>query len=122
MTFQDVQGVKRTLQGVNVELPQGPAITIAPPLRGGRYWLVSEGSGNSHSHHWGSLLALNGVVTTPQRYAVDYVGLNGRGHALEIAPTVFAYYAHLRPGSLRVHAGQHVHRGKVLAHLGDSGN
>lgn len=186
MNFQDAQGVKRTLQGVNVELPQRPAITIAPPLRGGRNWLVSEGPGNSHSHHWGSLLALNGVVTIPQRYAIDYVGLNERGHALEvapdklrdsantdwfgydsdvlavadgvvrdardgqpdgkpmskhgdesdltarglygnfvvleIAPTVFAHYAHLRPGSLRVRAGQHVHRGEVLAHLGDSGN
>ncbi len=186
MSLQDAQGVKRILRGVNVELPQRPAITIAPPLRGGRNWLVSEGPGNSHSHHWGSLLALNGVVTIPQRYAIDYVGLNERGHALEvapdklrdsantdwfgydsdvlavadgvvrdvrdgqpdgkpmskhgdesdltarglygnfvvleIAPTVFAHYAHLRPGSLRVRAGQHVHRGEVLAHLGDSGN
>jgi hypothetical protein len=66
MSFQDAQGVKRTLQGINVELPQRPAITIAPPLRGGRNWLVSEGPGNSHSHHWGSLLALNGVVRGPQ--------------------------------------------------------
>ena len=186
MTFQDVKGVKRTLQGVTVMLPQRPAITIAPPLRGGRNWLVSEGPGNSHSHHWGSLLALNGVVTIPQRYAIDFVGLNERGHALEvepdklqasantdwfgydsdvlavadgvvrdardgqpdgkpmskhgdesdltarglygnfvvleIAPNVFAHYAHLRPGSLRVRAGQHAHRGEVLAHLGDTGN
>lgn len=186
MSFQDAKGVKRTLQGVNVALPQRAAITIAPPLRGGRNWLVSEGPGNSHSHHWGSLLALNGVVTIPQRYAIDFVGLNERGHALEvdpdklhdsanvdwfgydsevlavadgvvrdardgqpdgkpmskhgdesdltarglygnfvvleIAPDVFAHYAHLRPGSLCVRAGQHVHRGEVLAHLGDTGN
>jgi murein DD-endopeptidase MepM/ murein hydrolase activator NlpD len=186
MSFQDAKGVKRTLQGVNVALPQRAAITIAPPLRGRRNWLVSEGPGNSHSHHWGSLLALNGVVTIPQRYAIDFVGLNERGHALEvapdklqdsantdwfgydsevlavadgvvrdardgqpdgkpmskhgdesdltarglygnlvvleIAPDVFAHYAHLRPGSLRVRAGQHVHRGEVLARLGDSGN
>lgn len=186
MSFQDAKGVKRTLQGVTVTLPQRPALTIAPPLRGGRNWLVSEGPGNAHSHHWGSLLALNGVVTIPQRYAIDFVGLNERGHALEvipdklhdtantdwfgyasevlavadgvvrdardgqpdgkpmsshrdetdltarglygnfvvlqIAPGVFAHYAHLRPGSVHVRAGQHVHRGEVLAHLGDSGN
>ena len=186
MRFEDAKGVKRTLQGVNVVLPQRPAIMIAPPLCAGRNWLVSEGPGNSHSHHWGSLLALNGVVTIPQRYAIDYVGLNERGHALEvgpeklrdstntdwfgydsevlavadgvvrnardgqpdgkpmskrgdesdltahglygnfvvleIAPTIFAHYAHLRPGSLRVRAGQHVHCGDVLARLGNTGN
>lgn len=186
MSFQDAKGVKRMLQGVAVTLSQQPAITIAPPLRGGRNWLVSEGPGNAHSHHWGSLLALNGVVTIPQRYAIDFVGLNEHGHALEVAPDklrdsanadwfgydsevlavadgivrdardgqpdgkpmsphgdetdltarglygnfvvleiapgVFAHYAHLRPGSLLVHAGQHVHGGEVLAHLGDSGN
>jgi hypothetical protein len=125
-------------------------------------------------------------VTIPQRYAIDFVGLNARGHAieispekirdsanadwfgydsdvlavadgivrdardgqpdgrplnphpegtdltarglygnfvvLEIAPGVFAHYAHLRPGSVRVRLGEHVHRGEVLAHLGDSGN
>jgi len=186
MSFNDAKGIKRELQGVSFVPPQRPAITIAPPLPGGRNWLVSEGPGNSHSHHWGSLLALNGVVTIPQRYAIDYVGLNKRGHALEVAPDkvrdsantdwfgydsdvlavadgiirdardgqldgkpmsahgdesdltarglygnfvvleiapgVFAHYAHLRSGSVRVHAGQHVHSGEVVAHLGDTGN
>jgi hypothetical protein len=186
MSFQDAKGIQRTLQGAAVTLPRKPAIVIAPPLRGGRNWLVSEGPGNAHSHHWGSLLALNGVVTIPQRYAIDFVGINARGHALEvlpeqlrdsanadwfgydadvlavadgvvrdardgqadgrplsphpegndltarglygnfvvleIAPGVFAHYAHLRPGSVRVRAGLHVHRGEVLAQLGDSGN
>ena len=186
MSFEDAKGIKRELQGVSVTLPQRPVITLAPPLPGGRNWLVSEGPGNSHSHHWGSLLALNGVVTIPQRYAIDYVGLNARGHALEVAPDkvrdsvntdwfgydsdvlavadgvvrdardelpdgkpmssnkdesdltarglygnfvileiapgVFAHYAHLRPGSIRVHAGERVHSGEMIAHLGDSGN
>jgi murein DD-endopeptidase MepM/ murein hydrolase activator NlpD len=186
MSFQDAKGRQRTLQGAALTLAQKPAILIGPPLRGNRNWLVSEGPGNAHSHHWGSLLALNGVVTIPQRYAIDFVGLNARGHALEvspdhlrdsantawfgydtevlavadgvvrdardgqpdgqplsphaegddltarglygnfivleIAPGVFAHYAHLRPGSVRVRAGEHVHRGDVLAHLGDSGN
>jgi hypothetical protein len=186
MSFQDAKGMQRTLQGVAVTLPQQPAIMIEPPLRGGHFWLASEGPGNPRSHHWGSLLALNGAVTIPQRYAIDFVGLNARGHALEvppdklresanadwfgydaevlavadgivrderdgqedglpltshpeptdltarglygnfvvleIAPAVFAHYAHLRPGSVRVRPGQHVRRGDVLAHLGDSGN
>jgi hypothetical protein len=49
-------------------------------------------------------------------------GLYGNFVILEIAPGVFAHYAHLRPGSVRVRAGEHVHRGDVIAHLGDSGN
>lgn len=159
---------------------------IGPPLRSNRYWLVSEGPSNVRSHHWGSLLALNGVVTLPQRFAIDFIGLNAGGHALPVtpgspraaknpewfgydadvlavadgvvcdaregepdgqpltshpeptdlnarglygnfvvlenAPGVFAHYAHLRPGSIPVQAGQRVHRGDVIAHLGDSGN
>ena len=49
-------------------------------------------------------------------------GLYGNFVILEIARGVFAHYAHLRPGSVRVRAGDHVHRGDVIAHLGDSGN
>lgn len=49
-------------------------------------------------------------------------GLYGNFVILEIAPDIFAHYAHLRPGSVRVHVGEHVHRGDVIAHLGDSGN
>lgn len=34
----------------------------------------------------------------------------------------FAFYAHLQPGSLRVHEGDRVVRGQVIALLGNSGN
>lgn len=34
----------------------------------------------------------------------------------------YAFYAHLQPGSLRVHEGEHVVRGQVIALLGNSGN
>ena len=49
-------------------------------------------------------------------------GLYGNFVILNIASGVHAHYAHLRPGSVRVHAGDHVHRGDVIAHVGDSGN
>jgi len=38
-----------------------------------------------------------------------------RGH-------VFALYAHLQPGSLRVHSGDHVHPGQVIGLVGNTGN
>ncbi len=41
---------------------------------------------------------------------------------LQISPNRFVTYAHLQRGSIRVRAGEHVHRGDVLALLGNSGN
>ncbi len=41
---------------------------------------------------------------------------------LQISPNRFVTYAHLQKGSIRVRAGEHVHRGDVLALLGNSGN
>lgn len=47
--------------------------------------------------------------------------LMGNFVVLEVAPGVFAHYAHLQPGSLRVKVGERVRRGLVLGHLGQSG-
>lgn len=173
------------LDGATVAPVQAPAPVLGPPLRGGR-WLAHEGPGAAGSHHWGSLVAVNGALTIPQRYALDLVGVDARGHALrssvtdlqktrhsdwvgygaqviavadgtvrdardgepehtpltpqpepatltthdlfgnyvvlEIAPGVFAGYAHLRTGSVAVRPGQTVRRGQVLGELGQSGN
>jgi hypothetical protein len=48
----------------------------------------------------------------------DYGGNNVM---LEIAPNVFAWYAHLRQGSLRVKVGEAVKAGAPIAQLGNSG-
>jgi Peptidase family M23 len=186
MSFKDAQGRQHNLRGGRVAVAPQAAVEIGPPLGGGRYWLASEGPGNVQSHHWGSLQSMKGTVTIAQRFAIDFVGLDGGGHALpvapdvpqasqnaewfgynadvlavadgvvrdsrdgqpdgqplaahpepteltprglygnfvilEIAPGIFAHYAHLRPGSVCVRAGEYVHRGDVIAHLGDSGN
>jgi murein DD-endopeptidase MepM/ murein hydrolase activator NlpD len=47
--------------------------------------------------------------------------LMGNFIVLEVAPGVFAHYAHLQPGSLRVKVGDRVRRGAVLGRLGQSG-
>lgn len=41
---------------------------------------------------------------------------------LDIGNGRYALYAHLKPGSLAVSAGDHVARGQVLGELGQSGN
>jgi hypothetical protein len=174
-----------TLEGVATHVVEQKPMTLGPPLRGGR-WLAHEGPGAAQSHHWGSLVAVNGELTIPQRYALDLVGVDASGHAmrptvkdmqkttyadwigygadviavadgvvrdtrdgeqehkplspqseptsltadglfgnyvvLEVAPGVFASYAHLKKGSVKVKPGEHVHRGQLLAQLGQSGN
>jgi Peptidase family M23 len=51
------------------------------------------------------------VDTLPGNHIIEDLG---GGH--------FAAYAHLRPGTLKVKAGDHVHAGDVLGHLGNTGN
>ena len=41
---------------------------------------------------------------------------------LDIGNGLYALYAHLKPGSVAVNAGDHVARGDILGELGQSGN
>lgn len=185
MVFATAKHTTALLDGVRVALNTEAPMLVGPPLRGG-LWLAHEGPGNAHSHHWGSLVAVNGQVTIPQRYALDLVGIDPHGHAmradvkdagqsrhadwigygadvlavadgmvrdvrdgqgehppltpqpepesltaqglfgnyvvLEIEPGVYASYAHLQRGSVKVRVGERVRRGQLLGRLGQSGN
>lgn len=46
----------------------------------------------------------------------------GNNVVMDIGTGHFAYYAHLQPGSIRVRAGDRVHRGDILGRLGNTGN
>lgn len=50
---------------------------------------------------------------------LDY---GGNEVVLELAPGVYAFYAHLQPGSIRVQIGETVTKGQVLGLLGNTGN
>lgn len=47
---------------------------------------------------------------------------DGNHVIIRLSKGVFAAYAHIEPGSVRVHRGQMVHKGQVLGLLGNSGN
>lgn len=70
------------VDGAPVTVDVRPAPVIGAPLRGGR-WLAHEGPGAAQSHHWGSLVAINGALTIPQRFALDLVGVDEAGRALK---------------------------------------
>jgi murein DD-endopeptidase MepM/ murein hydrolase activator NlpD len=84
LEFRPPSGPEQLVDGVRSPVDTTPPIVIGPPL-GGRRWLAHEGPGNHLSHHWGSLVAANGRVTIPQRYAIDFFGLDGAGHAVRAA-------------------------------------
>jgi hypothetical protein len=46
----------------------------------------------------------------------------GNAVTLQIAPGIYAYYAHFQPGSITVALGDHVTTGQVLGLLGNTGN
>ena len=53
------------------------------------------------------------------RQPLDY---GGNEVVLELEPGVFAFYAHLQPGSIRVEIGETVKAGQMLGLLGNTGN
>lgn len=56
-------------------------IVIGPPLRKGT-WLAHNGPGNHRAAHWGSVLPPTARATIPQRFAVDFIGLDANGRAV----------------------------------------
>lgn len=48
--------------------------------------------------------------------------IGGNHVIIDIGGGHYAFYAHLQPGSIRVHVGDHVQRGQVLGLVGNSGN
>ncbi|HEY2067815.1 MAG TPA: M23 family metallopeptidase [Gemmatimonadaceae bacterium] len=52
---------------------------------------------------------------------VTVANISGNHVILRLVDGRYALYAHLQRGSVRVHAGQSVHQGQAIAHLGNSG-
>jgi len=151
-------------------------MAIAPPLIGPN-WLAANGCCEMTPHRM-AVNALNGGLWAAERFAIDYVQLQGDGrlftgdpakvtsypyygtdiHAVAEGPVVaavdgrpdqvpgvnpsglkldeyggnyivqdigngnFAFYAHLKPGSVKVKPGEPLTTGQVIAALGNSGN
>jgi murein DD-endopeptidase len=95
---------------------------------------TGEGTRNENYHGYGQevLAVADGRVAAIQDGVADntFSGPSGppdldaiRGNhiILEIGPRVYATYAHLKPGSLRVAMGQRVTRGQVIGLVGNTG-
>jgi hypothetical protein len=85
LVFRAPTGRERRVAGIAMAIDTRPALALGPPFRSG-LWLVHEGPGNHRSHHWGSQLAEDGRVTIPQRFAIDFIGLDASGRAVRGDP------------------------------------
>jgi hypothetical protein len=60
--------------------------------------------------------------TLPDPKTITLENVDGNHIVLDLGGGVFAFYAHLQKTSVKVAVGDHVKRGQVMAHLGNTGN
>jgi hypothetical protein len=161
-----------------VDTSRHHATVLSPPVKGG-IWYMSEGCCTDNTHHRRGLAPVNGQLSVPQRFAIDFFMLDDRMRAwsgdpskitsyfsyrqpaiaaapgivvdsedglpnnsalpnpppippigqtvgnhvtVQIGPGLYVLYAHLDPGSVKVHIGAKVTRGQLLGLIGTSGN
>ncbi len=58
----------------------------------------------------------------PDPKTITLTNIDGNHVVLDIGAGLYAFYAHMQTGSVRVKAGDHVKRGQALGKLGNTGN
>jgi hypothetical protein len=64
-----------------VGVRSAPPIAVGSPFRAGT-WLAHNGPGQHRSAHWGSALLERRTARIPQRYAIDFIGVDDNGRAV----------------------------------------
>ncbi len=67
------------------------ALVVEPPLRGTN-WVAAGGCCATITPHRGTALAVNGKLYVPQRFAIDWVQLDSKHHALTGDPSKLTSY------------------------------
>lgn len=64
-----------------VDVHSATPLVVGPPFRAGA-WLAHNGPGQHRSPHWGSALVNERGARIPQRYAIDFIGVDENGSAV----------------------------------------
>jgi murein DD-endopeptidase MepM/ murein hydrolase activator NlpD len=64
-----------------LDVRSAPPIAVGSPFRPGA-WLANNGPGQHRSAHWGSALLEGRTIRIPQRYAIDFIGVDDNGRAV----------------------------------------
>jgi hypothetical protein len=128
------RGVRWSVDGSHLVKPETFAIDWLQ-LQGGRLF-SGDGSQNEQYFFFGAdvLSVAAGTVVSvrdgmpeetpnqPPLNVQQLADLPGNNVVVQVAPDIWATYAHLQPGSIRVAAGDQVSAGQPLGLLGNSGN
>jgi hypothetical protein len=66
---------------LRVNVNKRAPLVLGPPIRGG-LWITHNGPGDYRAAHWGSVLVNGRRITVPQRFAIDFLGLDATGRAV----------------------------------------
>lgn len=127
---------RRSLQAINGRLRLGQrfAVDYSALLNGRDRTHRGSASRNASYFNYGQPLLAVGdgkVVSVVDRYPdqipnaakpVPLGAADGNHVIIRLAKGVYAGYAHVKPGSVRIRPGQTVRKGQVLGKLGNSGN
>lgn len=68
--------IRQTFIGVSTRVSRQRPVVLAAPLRGSK-WVAANGCCTMNAHR-GATLAIDGTVRVPERFAIDFVQLNGQ--------------------------------------------
>ncbi|MCV3205386.1 M23 family metallopeptidase [Mesorhizobium sp. YC-39] len=93
--FPSTEPLPATVTFTGASTPVGkPARIVQPPLRG-TGWLAVNGCCDELTSHRGAIMAVNGLLRVPERFAIDWVKLDATDHVFTGDPsklTSYAYY------------------------------
>jgi murein DD-endopeptidase MepM/ murein hydrolase activator NlpD len=69
------------IRDLRIDVGRKAKLVLGPPLGSG-LWFVHNGPGDHRSAHWGSALADHGRARIPQRFAIDFIGVDADGRAV----------------------------------------
>jgi Peptidase family M23 len=77
----DADGSAVPVRDLRIDVQRTAKLVLGAPLREG-LWFAHNGPGNHRSAHWGSVLVDHGRARIPQRFAIDFIGLDPNGRAV----------------------------------------
>ena len=92
-----------TFTGLATKVGTSPAVVLAPPLRGNA-WVAINGCCASVIHR-GAVMAINGQLRVPERFAIDWVQLDSKDRLYTVDIATLASYPYFGASVLAVANG-----------------
>ena len=136
VTYDDAASRTATIEGAPLTSRPPASQTLGPPLRGGPWVAIYDSDSPEHWFGYGAdvLAVADAAVASIGEGVAEPASLKeGAAHnvplenaagnyiALDLGDGRYAFYEHLKPGSITVKPGQRVRRGEVIGKLGFTG-